>query len=84
MRIAQDRRWPLKNAATEMWNSCDPFLMKEVSMWHSTYSSSINASVSIVIASIYMIQFTETNSSELLAVRQAYWTSGNIRDLLRD
>jgi hypothetical protein len=82
-RLAWDPRWPTQGVSTEIWNSCDPFHMREVALWHETYGSATNASVSVSSDSIYMIQFTlDTNSSELLAVRQAYWCAGTVEALL--
>lgn len=72
-------QWALQNVSTEQWVSCDPVALRGMSQWRETFASTADPTRQEVSTSIYTIEF----DSDLKATRQAYWTSGNIANLVR-
>ncbi len=72
-------QWPLQNTSTEQWGSCDPVALRANSQWRETFASAADPTRLEVSTSLYTIEF----DSNLKATRQAYWTSGNIANLVR-
>ncbi len=72
-------QWPLQNTSTQQWGSCDPVTLRANSQWRETFASAADPTRLEVSTSLYTIEF----DSNLKATRQAYWTSGNIANLVR-
>jgi hypothetical protein len=64
--------------AVEVWRSCDPVGLREVSLWEEVFGSSTNASVRVSSASLYTIEF----DSAFNVTGNSYWTSGNLQLLV--
>jgi hypothetical protein len=70
-------RWPLVNATND-WVLCDPVNRRYSSQWKETYGSAADPSIQETSTSVYVYEY----DPDYKLTRQAYWTSGNIVDLL--
>jgi hypothetical protein len=70
-------RWPLKNATAD-WYSCDPVNRRLTSQWKQYFGSAADPTANATSTSLYVTEY----DPDYKITRQAYWTSGDIVDLL--
>jgi hypothetical protein len=73
-----NQTFPLIEAATLQWRSCDPVNRRQISQWQEPYALANNTSVRENSTSLYIVEFA---NDSLAITRQAYWTSGNLVNL---
>ena len=71
------QRWPLKNATAD-WYSCDPVNRRLTSQWKQSFGSAADPTANATSTSLYVTEYDPNYK----ITRQAYWTSGDILDLL--
>jgi hypothetical protein len=64
--------------AVELWRSCDPVGLREVSLWEEVFGSSTNASLRVRSESLYVTEFDPAFN----VTGNSYWTSGNLQLLV--
>merc|ERR1711879_436159 len=70
-------RWPLQNDTAD-WYSCDPVNRRLTSQWKQYFGSSADPTATATSTSLYVTEY----DPDYKITRQAYWTSGDVVDLL--